>query len=38
MQADGAARPVVWLYFLAVHLFGYAFHAAVRRLRTWRSS
>ena len=37
MQADGAARPVVWLYFLAVRLFGYAFHAAVRRLRAWRN-
>ena len=26
MRADGAARPVVWLYFLAVRLFGFGFY------------
>lgn len=38
MRADGAARPVVWLYFLAVRLFGFGFHLAARRLRAWRAA
>ena len=33
MRADGAARPVVWLYFVAVRLFGHLFHLAARLIR-----
>lgn len=36
MQSDGAARPVVWLYFVAVRLFGHLFHLVARFLRARR--
>ena len=36
MRADGAARLVAWVYYVAARRFGYVFHVAARRVRAWR--